>query len=180
MAEWLKAHAWKACGHANVSWVQIPPRPYAGPDNNGWDFHRCLRSFAAKGSRREAARAQIPPRPLEKNGLLEGGIFTGAFAARLQRTLAAARLEAKSHPVRSVKINPSEGWQNGNAPVSKTGVRKDLRVRIPSPPLYVTTIYTTSRIAPSTASSALGTELGTGALSPNACSTQSKYPATSL
>ena len=30
MAEWLKAHAWKACIRATVSWVRIPlppPRP---------------------------------------------------------------------------------------------------------------------------------------------------------
>ncbi len=27
MAEWFKAHAWKACGLARVSWVRIPPRP---------------------------------------------------------------------------------------------------------------------------------------------------------
>lgn len=32
-----------------------------------------------------------------------------------------------------------EGWQNGNAPVSKTGVRKDLEVRFlyPPPMFYV-------------------------------------------
>src|SRR5438067_1814154 len=30
MAEWLKAHAWKACIRATVSWVRIPlPPPYA-------------------------------------------------------------------------------------------------------------------------------------------------------
>lgn len=27
MAEWLKAHAWKACIHENVSWVRIPFSP---------------------------------------------------------------------------------------------------------------------------------------------------------
>ena len=27
MAEWLKAHAWKACGRATVSRVRIPPSP---------------------------------------------------------------------------------------------------------------------------------------------------------
>jgi hypothetical protein len=27
MAEWLKAHAWKACGRATVSRVQIPLSP---------------------------------------------------------------------------------------------------------------------------------------------------------
>jgi hypothetical protein len=61
MAEWLKAHAWKACVRETVPWVRIPlspphnidfvdifwffeqsPRPYHGParltwpdDNNG-------------------------------------------------------------------------------------------------------------------------------------------------
>src|SRR5215475_14038929 len=30
MAEWLKAHAWKACIRETVSWVRIPlPPPYA-------------------------------------------------------------------------------------------------------------------------------------------------------
>ena len=27
VAEWLKAHAWKACGRETVSWVRIPPCP---------------------------------------------------------------------------------------------------------------------------------------------------------
>ena len=32
MAEWLKAHAWKACIRETVSWVRIPlPPPVAGP-----------------------------------------------------------------------------------------------------------------------------------------------------
>ncbi len=47
----------------------------------------------------------------------------------------------KSHPVRYAVQDPSEGWQNGNAPVSKTGVLTDFRVRIPAPPLYLPTTY---------------------------------------
>jgi hypothetical protein len=32
MAEWLKAHAWKACIRETVSWVRIPlPPPYRNP-----------------------------------------------------------------------------------------------------------------------------------------------------
>ena len=27
VAEWLKAHAWKACIRETVSWVRIPPSP---------------------------------------------------------------------------------------------------------------------------------------------------------
>ena len=27
VAEWLKAHAWKACLHSRVTWVRIPPSP---------------------------------------------------------------------------------------------------------------------------------------------------------
>ena len=30
MAEWLKAHAWKACIRATVSWVRIPLPPPPG------------------------------------------------------------------------------------------------------------------------------------------------------
>ncbi len=59
----------------------------------------------------------------------------------------------ESHPVRSIRSDSSshgpeirlaepretpsfsEGWQNGNAPVSKTGALTGLRVRIPPPPL---------------------------------------------
>jgi hypothetical protein len=71
------------------------------------------------------------------------------------------RLENESHPVRTLPVadrpgrserqtslpamtngpneqDPSEGWQNGNAPVSKTGVLTDFRVRIPAPPLHPT------------------------------------------
>ena len=29
VAEWLKAHAWKACIRETVSWVRIPPSPPA-------------------------------------------------------------------------------------------------------------------------------------------------------
>ena len=33
VAEWLKAHAWKACIQATVSWVRIPlPPPYPRPE----------------------------------------------------------------------------------------------------------------------------------------------------
>lgn len=82
VAEWLKAHAWKACGHASVSWVQIPPRP--------------LR--------------RLGDRPTH---------------------------EMASRQVRARGRVGSEGWQNGNAPVSKTGALTGFRVRIPAPPLEV-------------------------------------------
>jgi hypothetical protein len=82
VAEWLKAHAWKACGHASVSWVQIPPRP--------------LRRLGDRPTYEMASR----------QGRVLGRVGT-------------------------------EGWQNGNAPVSKTGARKGFRVRIPAPPLQV-------------------------------------------
>ena len=39
----------------------------------------------------------------------------------------------ESHPVRQAV---SEGWQNGNAPVSKTGALTGFRVRIPAPPFH--------------------------------------------
>ena len=45
VAEWLKAHAWKACGHASVSWVQIPPRP--------------LRRLGGRRTRRVASTARL-------------------------------------------------------------------------------------------------------------------------
>ena len=31
MAEWLKAHAWKACVRLRVPWVRIPPPPPHSP-----------------------------------------------------------------------------------------------------------------------------------------------------
>src|SRR5690242_11449242 len=46
MAEWLKAHAWKACIRETVSWVRIPLPPPA-PDLNPFS-----------GSSRGAAEAQ--------------------------------------------------------------------------------------------------------------------------
>src|SRR5665647_1140382 len=39
MAEWLKAHAWKACVRETVPWVRIPLSPPAWPS-----FHANLRS----------------------------------------------------------------------------------------------------------------------------------------
>ncbi len=35
MAEWLKAHDWKSCGHL-PAWVRIPPRPCNDSKRTGW------------------------------------------------------------------------------------------------------------------------------------------------
>ena len=40
MAEWLKAHAWKACIRATVSWVRIPLPPPAVPAASPWQHSR--------------------------------------------------------------------------------------------------------------------------------------------
>ena len=85
MAEWLKAHAWKACGH-----------------------QKCL----------------VGSNPTPSADAAHGGE---------QRPLAHGRAV-------------SEGWQNGNAPVSKTGALTGLRVRIPSPPLAISTSYGRSEL----------------------------------
>ena len=60
----------------------------------------------------------------------------------------ACRVGALPHPDRRAAVGASvtgrgraammgrpEGWQNGNAPVLKTGAREGLWVRIPPPPL---------------------------------------------
>src|SRR5919108_6685176 len=52
MAEWLKAHAWKACIRETVSWVRIPLPPLLQGERN-WkrnilrsscEAHQCARS----------------------------------------------------------------------------------------------------------------------------------------
>ena len=40
VAEWLKAHDWKSCGHL-PAWVRIPPRPLSASEWTGWGFGRC-------------------------------------------------------------------------------------------------------------------------------------------
>src|SRR5688572_25654025 len=41
VAEWLKAHAWKACGRATVSRVRISPHPYASLEGHRLE-RRCF------------------------------------------------------------------------------------------------------------------------------------------
>ena len=46
MAEWLKAHAWKACIRATVSWVRIPlPPPAPTHQEKSETFRRCHKAL---------------------------------------------------------------------------------------------------------------------------------------
>ena len=93
MAEWLKAHAWKACGHLRVSWVRIPPRPLVVEVEDHYDVAGRARRLVGESAR--------------------------SVRFLCSRCSSALKLE---------------GWQNGNAPVSKTGALTGLGVRIPPPP----------------------------------------------
>ena len=73
-----------------------------------------------------ASWVRIPPRPYAGHPAR----ITGR-ARPFDRALGPSQFE---HRGRRDAPHP-EGWQNGNAPVSKTGARKGLRVRIPPPPL---------------------------------------------
>src|SRR2546428_7477316 len=67
MAEWLKAHAWKACIRETVSWVRIPFHPprtksliylmFLSLDER--EFLRRFRGFAARAATALFARRRI-------------------------------------------------------------------------------------------------------------------------
>ena len=40
MAEWLKAHAWKACLEETLTWVRIPLSPPSGRAENSWTIRQ--------------------------------------------------------------------------------------------------------------------------------------------
>jgi hypothetical protein len=59
VAEWLKAHAWKACLRETVTWVRIPPPPFLTGSHPSAAVHqipqkhRCsrrFRGFSVRGS----------------------------------------------------------------------------------------------------------------------------------
>src|SRR5438132_10949493 len=54
VAEWLKAHAWKACIRETVSWVRIPLPPLPGERN--WK----LKFFAVLGAVNQREATQGP------------------------------------------------------------------------------------------------------------------------
>src|SRR5260370_873535 len=65
VAEWLKAHAWKACLRETVTWVRIPPPPPS-----------CFAPYGASQDLRGLLReAGCPPK------LGEGGRSAGSFSA---------------------------------------------------------------------------------------------------
>ena len=71
VAEWLKAHDWKSCGHL-PAWVRIPPRPCSvseltGGESDGVEPEAVEPPGASAGDgwrAAPAARRPIPPRPL--------------------------------------------------------------------------------------------------------------------
>ena len=58
VAEWLKAHAWKACGRETVSWVRIPPPPPPSANNSSICVCPCRQTKA-----RPSSNAQSPLSP---------------------------------------------------------------------------------------------------------------------
>src|SRR5215510_12904187 len=61
MAEWLKAHAWKACIRATVSWVRIPlPPPGAIPAaDDRSDENWALQALSGKRTRHQFAQTKF-------------------------------------------------------------------------------------------------------------------------
>ena len=68
MAEWLKAHAWKACIRETVSWVRIPLSP---PEFLGRMFRR---------SRKTPPKRSLDGPPVPAPGFLNSGMsFANSF-----------------------------------------------------------------------------------------------------
>ena len=143
VAERTKAHAWRACGQQPCLVGSNPtPSVIAVSHEAG---RRCLPSWvrterpqgASSGSvatqpsdlwsrarRTRVAGESIPPRPSRK---FDSGSPLGAPSP-------AARTGRRSFRQHPGSRHP-ERWQNGNAPVSKTGALTGLGVRIPPSPL---------------------------------------------
>src|SRR5579859_1475325 len=73
VAEWLKAHAWKACSLAMATWVRIPPSPPCIVFGKLTSHGCLLRSFllCARLVRREFLGDTYDIRGLGENGVLE-------------------------------------------------------------------------------------------------------------
>ncbi len=117
-------------GSNPASWVRIPPRPLEQfPTRQVEDA--CPRGFEPSDlwsrARRvpRSGRKPTPPLPPRK---FDSGSPLGAPspAARTGRFSSLREHPGSRHP---------ERWQNGNAPVSKTGALTGLGVRIPPSPL---------------------------------------------
>ena len=111
----LRRRPAKALGRKAL--VGSNPTPSVSPGTGG---------RAAQGARLESVWAPRVPRGFESHPV---------------RCHATSFLLRDSCRGRGAARRISEGWQNGNAPVSKTGALTGLRVRIPPPPLYFTTSY---------------------------------------
>ena len=74
VAEWFKAHAWKACVRESVPWVRIPPHPYAPfdvPTSGGALFSRQIGRccpFLLSVRREPLANVQRPDESLGRRG----------------------------------------------------------------------------------------------------------------
>ena len=82
VAEWFKAHAWKACSRETVSWVRIPSPPppslvRTGAFSTVWRMSRQIRRLA--GGKRTLCRCPGPK--LEGSGVNERGLLR-AYGAR--------------------------------------------------------------------------------------------------
>ena len=61
VAEWLKAHDWKSCGHL-PAWVRIPPRPCNDSKRTGWGSNLFEpKAVAPPGASAGDGRRPIPP-----------------------------------------------------------------------------------------------------------------------
>ena len=106
----LRRRPAKALGRKAL--VGSNPTPSVSPGTGG---------RAAQGARLESVWAPRVPRGFESHPV---------------RSHATSFLLRDSSRGRGAARRLSEGWQNGNAPVSKTGALTGLRVRIPPPPPY--------------------------------------------
>src|SRR5215831_17647189 len=99
MAEWLKAHAWKACIRATVSRVRIPLPPL--PD----DF--CLEPGAAAYDRGEIAAAQYS---LLRRRPCGGAVERSCIGAASLRETARCRAE-RICPRSRAPSNRAQNWR---------------------------------------------------------------------
>src|SRR5580692_10500492 len=82
MAEWLKAHAWKACLGETLTWVRIPLSPPSSPYNQRVvDDSRTLRDIPAKYAH---FRSEKPPESILRSpnvaSVFSPANFAGPFS----------------------------------------------------------------------------------------------------
>ena len=150
VAEWLKAHDWKSCGHSPRGFESHPVRyMYAvrirthaifAEDRRVGSSRATQVGTAKRRPRRLARRRRVAPSIPPRLHYRRPVVF-GAWLSPVERCVRVAEVPGSNPgaPICSAAKRPVfclslERWQNGIALASKASARKGLGVRIPRAP----------------------------------------------